>query len=245
MTDTAVTFDPLRTAQDVVEYCVDVTERTLLLEERLVQQAQVTSAEFNTVVYDYVVKPMVAPFVPDTTTAAMRDFYKQNHLFSDLNPFVAGFKAFIPLVKEYRHPAPPDNPLLKFEQETTKNVATAFNNVRHFGDNVQELVTTGVQGGIGAFFGTNGTTAPVAATPVEVVEVPFVEPAAGPVADRLTDINGIGASYAKKLNDGGIFTFAALAACTPEQVLAIIKPAAWQKLDVASWIEQARAFTEV
>ncbi|MCD6291730.1 MAG: hypothetical protein J7M34_14640 [Anaerolineae bacterium] len=57
--------------------------------------------------------------------------------------------------------------------------------------------------------------------------------------DDLTVIRGIGRTYAERLHAAGIHTFEALAALTPEQLRAIIKPKEWQNVDLASWIEQA------
>lgn len=59
--------------------------------------------------------------------------------------------------------------------------------------------------------------------------------------DPLIDIEGIGPVYAERLNRAGVFSFWQLANMTPEQVGEIIGPEAWQKIDAASWIAQARA----
>lgn len=60
-----------------------------------------------------------------------------------------------------------------------------------------------------------------------------------PRRDNLEVIDGIGPTYAKRLNEAGILSFAQLAELTPEQIREIIKPAAWQKIDAESWISQA------
>jgi predicted flap endonuclease-1-like 5' DNA nuclease len=59
--------------------------------------------------------------------------------------------------------------------------------------------------------------------------------------DRLIDILGIGPVYERRLNEAGVFTFAQLYALSPEAILEIIKPEAWQNVDAESWIAQARA----
>lgn len=58
--------------------------------------------------------------------------------------------------------------------------------------------------------------------------------------DPLIDINGIGPVYQDRLYDAGIVTFEQLAALTPEQLRAMIKPADWQAPDFLGWIAEAR-----
>ncbi|MFQ3615227.1 MAG: helix-hairpin-helix domain-containing protein [Cyanobacteriota bacterium] len=62
--------------------------------------------------------------------------------------------------------------------------------------------------------------------------------------DPLRDISGIGPIYEQKLFSAGIYTFADLAALTPTQVQAIIRPAAWQPIFPAVWIEEAARFAQ-
>ncbi len=62
--------------------------------------------------------------------------------------------------------------------------------------------------------------------------------------DRLELVKGIGAVFAKKLNDAGITSFAQLAEQTPEKVLEIIQPQEWQKIEADAWIAQAKTFVE-
>lgn len=63
-------------------------------------------------------------------------------------------------------------------------------------------------------------------------------------ADNLQDINGIGQVYAKRLNDAGVYTYAQLSELSTERLREIIQPQEWQSLDFASWITQARTFTQ-
>lgn len=58
--------------------------------------------------------------------------------------------------------------------------------------------------------------------------------------DDLTQINGIGPTFARRLNEAGIYSFAALAAADPEQVREVTKVANWQA-DPADWIAAAKA----
>ncbi len=62
--------------------------------------------------------------------------------------------------------------------------------------------------------------------------------------DRLEMVKGIGAVFAKKLNDAGINTFEDLAQQTPERIREIIQPQEWQKVEPEMWIEQAKTFAE-
>jgi predicted flap endonuclease-1-like 5' DNA nuclease len=57
--------------------------------------------------------------------------------------------------------------------------------------------------------------------------------------DPLIDILGIGPVFQTRLYEAGILTFAELAALSPEQVRAIIKPASWQKIEPGAWIAEA------
>ena len=56
----------------------------------------------------------------------------------------------------------------------------------------------------------------------------------------LTLINGIGPTFAKRLHEAGLQTFADLAASTPEHLRQVAKVAEWQG-DPANWIAQAQA----
>ncbi|MBF2083729.1 MAG: substrate-binding domain-containing protein [Thermoleptolyngbya sp. C42_A2020_037] len=61
--------------------------------------------------------------------------------------------------------------------------------------------------------------------------------------DPLRDINGIGPVYEQKLFDGGICTFADLAAATPEQLRTLIRPESWQRFDPEAWIAEAQVIS--
>jgi hypothetical protein len=58
-------------------------------------------------------------------------------------------------------------------------------------------------------------------------------------SNDLTEINGIGPTFARRLNEAGITSFGQLAALDPEQARAITHAAEWQA-DPADWIDQAR-----
>jgi len=62
-------------------------------------------------------------------------------------------------------------------------------------------------------------------------------------ADQLVDINGIGPVFAERLNKAGIYTFADLAAQSPERINKIISPKNWQAIDPAAWIAEAQQFS--
>lgn len=57
-------------------------------------------------------------------------------------------------------------------------------------------------------------------------------------ADDLTEINGIGPTFAKRLAEAGVTTFAALAASTPEHLHEVTHATAVAKPE--EWIAQAR-----
>ncbi len=81
-----------------------------------------------------------------------------------------------------------------------------------------------------------GEAAPAAKKPAaKKAEAKAEAPAAAAAADDLTKLNGVGPAAAKKLNDAGIESFAALAALSDEQIAAIdtvkVKP---------EWVEQAK-----
>ncbi len=59
--------------------------------------------------------------------------------------------------------------------------------------------------------------------------------------DQLERISGIGSVYARRLHEGGIYTFAALAQLTPEQILALVaSEGSTRRIDPQEWIDQAR-----
>lgn len=62
-------------------------------------------------------------------------------------------------------------------------------------------------------------------------------------ADDLTTINGIGPTFARRLNEAGVFTFAQLASLSPGEVVAHTHVAEWQG-DPVDWIDQAGARVE-
>jgi len=59
--------------------------------------------------------------------------------------------------------------------------------------------------------------------------------------DPLGKIDGIGPVYEQMLLDAGIHTFAQLAAKSADELRAIIRPAAWQKIDFEGWLRDARS----
>lgn len=76
---------------------------------------------------------------------------------------------------------------------------------------------------------------------VELQSKLVAQPAVQTVQDQLEAIKGIGRVFAQKLNTAGIYTFADLAAQTPERLREIIGTArAGSMVQPADWIEQAR-----
>lgn len=79
------------------------------------------------------------------------------------------------------------------------------------------------------------------APPAAAVDLPAETPAVGPPGDDLTRLVGIGPAFAGKLAAGGVATFAALAASTPDALAELVQAPDWRRPDYANWIEQARA----
>jgi len=59
--------------------------------------------------------------------------------------------------------------------------------------------------------------------------------------DDLTQIDGIGSTFAERLQAAGIVTFVDLAASSPEILSAVIDVPDWRRPNFQSWIEQSRA----
>lgn len=62
--------------------------------------------------------------------------------------------------------------------------------------------------------------------------------------DRLQKIHGIGDVFTRRFNEAGVYTFAQLAALTPERAREIINPEEWQAIEPEQWIIEARQFAE-
>jgi predicted flap endonuclease-1-like 5' DNA nuclease len=62
--------------------------------------------------------------------------------------------------------------------------------------------------------------------------------------DQLEQIKGIGAVFARRLNEAGIHTFAQLAELSPDRTREIVDVDEWQKIEPEKWIEEARELGE-
>ena len=62
--------------------------------------------------------------------------------------------------------------------------------------------------------------------------------------DDLTVIKGIGSVYQWKLRDAGVNTHQQLAASNPDQLRRMLDIKEWQRVDIESWIEQARDWAQ-
>lgn len=65
-----------------------------------------------------------------------------------------------------------------------------------------------------------------------------------PRRDPLIDILGVGPVYEQRLLDAGIFTFDQVGALTIDELRTIIKPEAWQNVDFAAWITEAKVLAQ-
>jgi len=62
--------------------------------------------------------------------------------------------------------------------------------------------------------------------------------------DDMTVVKGIGPVYQWKLRDAGVNTYAQLAASDPDQLRRMLDIKDWQRVDIKSWIEQARDWAQ-
>jgi predicted flap endonuclease-1-like 5' DNA nuclease len=62
--------------------------------------------------------------------------------------------------------------------------------------------------------------------------------------DDMTVVKGIGPVYQWKLRDAGVNTYEQLAAADPGQLRRMLDIKDWQRVDVESWIEQARDWAQ-
>jgi predicted flap endonuclease-1-like 5' DNA nuclease len=62
--------------------------------------------------------------------------------------------------------------------------------------------------------------------------------------DPLIDINGIGPVYEQRLFDAGIYTFAELAAQSPERLRELVGAKSWQETETEAWIAEAQQFIQ-
>ncbi|WP_420629523.1 hypothetical protein [Candidatus Leptofilum sp.] len=62
--------------------------------------------------------------------------------------------------------------------------------------------------------------------------------------DRLQKIHGIGDVFTRRFNEAGVYSFAQLAAITPERAREIIDPEEWQNIEPEQWIAEAKQFAE-
>lgn len=60
-------------------------------------------------------------------------------------------------------------------------------------------------------------------------------------SDPLRQLAGIGPTFAKRLHEAGINSFADVAASSPERLREVVQAKAWQKVEPESWITQAQA----
>ena len=62
--------------------------------------------------------------------------------------------------------------------------------------------------------------------------------------DRLQKIHGIGDVFTRRFNEAGIYTFAQLAAISPDRAREIINPEEWQAIEPEMWLREAAQFAE-
>ena len=80
---------------------------------------------------------------------------------------------------------------------------------------------------------------------ITVLEAELQAAGAAPAQpDRLEKIKGIGKVFATRLNEAGIYTFAQLAALTPEQLEQTLEAESFQAANFEDWITQAKVLAE-
>ena len=82
--------------------------------------------------------------------------------------------------------------------------------------------------------------AEMVASSADSVSIRPAPPVAPQTHDKLDLIKGIGKVYAARLNEAGIYSFAALAEMTPERLAEIVQLREWQAGAPVEWIEQAK-----
>ncbi len=113
-----------------------------------------------------------------------------------------------------------------------------------------EAVTVSATAGATVVPTTVPTTLPTATATTQptatATPVPTLAAAATPAArDDLTRIRGIGATYAGRLYNAGITTYAALAQLTPAEIKAIVAPGRTGNfIDAEGWIAQAQSLAQ-
>jgi predicted flap endonuclease-1-like 5' DNA nuclease len=65
-----------------------------------------------------------------------------------------------------------------------------------------------------------------------------------PRRDPLIDLLGVGPVYEQRFLDAGIFTFEQVGQLSVEEIRAIIKPEAWQNVDIPAWIAEAKVLAQ-
>lgn len=78
------------------------------------------------------------------------------------------------------------------------------------------------------------------ATWIEQAQMLMTSPPPETMGDDLTLIDGIGATFAARLQEAGIDSFAALAAADEDTLAQVIKAPEWRRPDFADWISQAQ-----
>jgi tellurite resistance protein len=100
-------------------------------------------SEVNEGLYDTFVSPWVRLFANDATAEALRMMHPlrlERFTFSDMNPMLWPLQAMAQAVREQRRPVAPDNPFLKTEQATARQIEKSLDLYRKMRDRNQELL---------------------------------------------------------------------------------------------------------
>ncbi len=89
------------------------------------------------------IRPLLKPWINELSAEFIRQTHPlrmSRYLFSDLNPFLVQLQSWVPVVKESRKAAAPDNPFALFETFCADMMTTCLNLYRDLRDQTQEFI---------------------------------------------------------------------------------------------------------
>lgn len=115
------------------------------------------------------------------------------------------------------------------------------------GDSISNRLNAGIGNLVGDGGNNDALNAQLSEAKAEIdrLQAALAAAATGEVKreDRLERINGVGKVFRTRFNEAGIYTFAEVAALTPERITEIMGVTeSWRKIDPESWIAEAAQF---
>jgi len=114
------------------------------------------ASSVNNSLYDGFVRPWLRPLINEPTAELIRQahpFHQQQVLWSSLNPALWWLAGSAAQVRNDRHPAATDNPLLAWQALFSNQIQDALNGYRDLRDATQELAFYGVYGALNSLGG--------------------------------------------------------------------------------------------